>query len=133
MSQPSDAESPVAPGIANIGSKDDSAAFGGAGTATDLGMAENQLGLLGSSAQRDSSGRVGLAAVVIDDESPLVHVFQELGLLERVCDADWVRFEPVANCGSGRSPPMLVDGGYGEGRVGGGPRVVPLAALVMQP
>eukprot|EP00903_Cladosiphon_okamuranus_P017066 g15728.t1 len=44
--------------------------------------------------QPDKSGwsaprRAGLPAVVIDDESPFVDLFEELGLLERVCDADW--------------------------------------------
>lgn len=72
-----------------------------------------------------------MPAVVLDDASPLVS--QELGLLERVCDADWVRFEPVANCSNGREPGMLVDGENSEGKVGGEPLVVPLAALVMYP
>lgn len=136
LAHPSEAESPLFAGIANIVSRDTPATLGGAGTARsagDFGTSENQPGLSAPSTQRDSS-RFGLAAVVIDDASPLANVFQELGLLERVCDADWVRFEPVANCSSGREPGMLADGEIiSDGRGGDGTVVVPLAAMVMHP
>lgn len=135
LAHPSDAESPVFAGIANNDSRDTPATLGGAGTARsagDFSTAENQPGLSGLSAQRDSS-RFGLSAVVIDDASPLATIFQELGLLERVSDADWVRFEPVANCSIGREPGMLADGEGSEARGGNGTVVVPLAALVMHP
>lgn len=38
-----------------------------------------------------------LPGIVIDDDSPFVELFRDLGL-QRVCDADWVRFEPIALC-----------------------------------
>lgn len=82
--------------------------------------------------------RSGLAAVVVDDDSPFVGLFQELYLLERVCDADWVRFEHVAHrtsSGSGsRAPAAVVDRDDESTGVGGGGSLeLPLAALVMQP
>lgn len=41
-----------------------------------------------------------LAGVVVDEAWPFVPLLEEIGL-ERVCDADWVRFEPnsSASCG----------------------------------
>ncbi|CAM9369096.1 unnamed protein product [Ectocarpus fasciculatus] len=89
-------------------------------------MEEKQLGLSGSSlAQGLGAGggvSVGLEALVVDDDSPFVGLFGELELLERVCDADWVRFEPLASCSSSSA--------------GGAPAVVaplPLSALVLNP
>lgn len=86
---------------------------------------EQRVGLSGSSLThgRGAGGgvSVGLEAVVVDDDSPFVGLFGELELLERVCDADWVRFEPLATCSSGAS---------------GAPAVVapvPLSALVLNP
>ncbi|CBN76620.1 expressed unknown protein [Ectocarpus siliculosus] len=86
---------------------------------------EKQVGLSGSSLAhgRGAGGgvSVGLEAVVVDDDSPFVGLFGELELLERVCDADWVRFEPLTSCSSGAS---------------GAPAVVapvPLSALVLNP
>ncbi|CAM9095403.1 unnamed protein product, partial [Hapterophycus canaliculatus] len=55
-----------------------------------------------------SGGGVGLDGLVLDDDSPFVGLFRELELLERVCDADWVRFEPFAGSGSGRAAATLV-------------------------
>lgn len=87
----------------------------------------------------DSSARrrAGLTAVVLDDKSPFVGLFQELGLLERVCDADWVRFERVddrtSSGGGSRAPEVAVDR-YENTWLGDGESLeLPLAALVMQP
>lgn len=69
---------------------------------------------------------------MLDDDSPFVAMFRELGL-ERVCDADWLRFVPATSCSvlvaaaggnAGR-------GGVGEGGAGG--QVLPFAALVTRP
>ncbi|CAM9728086.1 unnamed protein product [Ectocarpus sp. 13 AM-2016] len=86
---------------------------------------EQQVGLSGSSLAhgRGAGGgvSVGLEAVVVDDDSPFVGLFGELELFERVCDADWVRFEPLASCTSGASGvPAVV-------------APVPLSALVLNP
>lgn len=123
LAQPSDAELPTAHNATN-----DSLGREGAGAGAST--TRHQPDLLDLSAQR----RPGLTAVVVDDESPFVGLFQELGLLERVCDADWVRFEPVAcHTGSGRgsgAPAVVLDR---DGSLGGEHRELPLAAMVMQP
>lgn len=79
-------------------------------------------GLPGVGAQSREYGAVGgarLPGIVLDDDSPFVGLFRDLGL-QRVCDADWVRFEPVALCGE----PSV-------GRSGEIP--VPLSALAVHP
>lgn len=90
------------------------------------------LGSLGSPAGEATSdgGAVGdrlLAGVVIDEDLRFAALFRELGL-ERVCDADWVRFEPVGSAGPvpAQPAPCLVDSGRDRG-------LLPLAALVMKP
>ena len=105
-------------------------------------MAEYQSGFAGSSARSGGGVKGCLAAVVIDDDSPFVGLFQELGLLERVCDADWVRFSSSSSSSSGSgsgssgsgAPPILGDGCEAN-RLGGaaGTLQLPVAALVMQP
>lgn len=65
-------------------------------------------------------GRV--PGIVLDDDSPFVGLFRELGL-ERVCDSDWLRFEPVALCGE----PSVA--GFGRS----GASLTPLSALALHP
>lgn len=62
--------------------------------------------------------RLRRRGLVLDDESPLVGLVQELGF-ERVCDAEWLAFVP--ECAGG-----------GEGVQGGG-RLASLAELAMCP
>lgn len=68
--------------------------------------------------------RSSVEGFVLDDDSPFLEVFQELRL-ERVCDADWIRFEPSAL--SSKAPLEAVEH---ELR---GCLVVPVAALAMHP
>ena len=98
-------------------------------------MAEYQSGFAGSSARSGGGVKGGLAAVVIDDDSPFVGLFQELGLLERVCDADWVRFSSSSSSSSGSGAPPILGDGCEANRLGGaaGTLQLPVAALVMQP
>ena len=63
-----------------------------------------------------------LQGILLDDDSPYVRYFRDLGL-ERVCDADWVRFEPAAVCGA----PSIT--GFGRSRES----PVPLSALAVHP
>lgn len=63
-----------------------------------------------------------LPGIVLDEDSPFVGLFRDLGL-ERVCDADWVRFEPAAVCGA---PSVAGFGGSGESPA-------PLSALALHP
>lgn len=122
--QPADAELPM---LRDNSSSRDSLGVEGGGAR--VSTAQYPPDVLDLSARR----RAGLAAVVVDDESPHVGLFQELGLLERVCDADWVRFEHVSrrtSNGSGSRAPAVMVGCCDEST---GPIEVPLAALVMQP
>ena len=125
--QPAEIESPI---IRDMSSRGTLAVDGGGAR---VGTAQYRPGVLDLEARR----RADLAAVVVDDESPFVGLFQELGLLERVCDADWVRFEHDAhrnsNGSSGRASAAMVDRDESIGVVGGGNIELPLAALVMQP
>lgn len=79
----------------------------------------------------DKSVSVGcFRGVVLDDASPFVGLFRELGL-ERVCDADWVRFEQASV--SSVSSMSGDEGGGGGGGGGGGVGVVPFAAVALYP
>lgn len=129
LAQPSDAELPIVRDN-NSSSRDRLEVEGGEARESTT---QRQPDVLDLSAKR----RAGLAAVVIDDESPFVGLFQELGLLERVCDADWVRFEHAVHrtsIGGGRAAAVMVDRDERTGVVSqAGPIELPMAALVMQP
>lgn len=73
-----------------------------------------------SNSSCSSSGNSSSRAFVLDDNSPFVALFQELGL-ERVCDADWLRFIPDADSDS-----SVVDRN-------GAARVRPIGFLVTRP
>lgn len=74
---------------------------------------------------RTRAGRLA-EAIVLDDESPLTGTMQALGL-ERVCDADWVRLEPVANVMQ-----LVAYADRDDDRERGG-KTLPIAALATHP
>ncbi len=124
LTQPSEVESSAS----NVTGVDDGDDDGD--VAADAGMAEYQPGHIGPSSRSGGSIEGGLAAIVIDDDAPCVSLFQELGLLERVCDADWVRF---SSSSSSSAPAVLANQGEAT-RMGGsaGPLQLSVAALVLQ-
>lgn len=104
--------------------------------------AQHHVGFADSSARGEKDGNsgssdegVGLDGVVLDDDSPFIGLFTELGLLERVCDADWVCFKPIAGrgSGSGRLAATHVDGVDGQLPGEDGPLPSPLSSMLMHP
>eukprot|EP00752_Nemacystus_decipiens_P001428 g1408.t1 len=124
---------PADPELKAVGDTSGRNSLGAEGERARVSTAQHQPDVLDVSAQR----RAGPAAVVIDDESPFVGLFEELGLLERVCDADWVRFEIFdhrgGNGSSSRAPAAMDDRDESTGVGAGGPIELPLALLMMQP
>ncbi|CAN0026924.1 unnamed protein product [Scytosiphon promiscuus] len=120
---------------------------GGDGDATPA--AQHNLGPAGPPARSEKIGSsdsssgggggevgAGLDGVVLDDDSPFARLFRELDLLERVCDADWMRFEPAAagnGSGSGKAAGVLVDGVDGQLPSEGGPLPSPLVSILLHP
>lgn len=90
----------------------------------------------GDSSTSSNSEGFGLDGLVLDDDSPFVGLFRELELLERVCDADWLRFEPACSgsgSGSGRAATLPVDRVDSKLPGEGGPLPSSLASMVMCP
>lgn len=92
------------------------------GRGASAGVAGVGLPSVVAQGRNDCAVKGRLPGIVLDDDSPFVGLFRDLGL-ERVCDADWIRFEPAAVCGA----PSVA--GFGRS----GENLVPLSALALGP
>lgn len=92
------------------------------GRSASAGGAGVGLPSVAAQSRNDCAVRGRLPGIVLDEDSPFVGLFRDLGL-ERVCDADWIRFEPAAVCGA---PSVAGLGGSGESPV-------PMSALALHP